>query len=172
MSENNDTDNEPTGSEKQPRELIDPGFPRKLLGGYAHFRKSRLSRERERYEQLAEQGQKPDTMIIACCDSRSAPEIIFDTAPGEIFVVRNVANIMPPYESDGDYHGTSAALEFAVQALRVKHIVIMGHGRCGGIDAFRRQLTGETAEPLSPGCLLYTSPSPRDQRGSRMPSSA
>ena len=154
MSDETNIDNEPTASEKQPRELIDPGFPRKLLGGYAHFRKSRLSRERERYEQLAEQGQKPDTMIIACCDSRSAPEIIFDTAPGEIFVVRNVANIMPPYESDGDYHGTSAALEFAVQALRVKHIVIMGHGRCGGIDAFRRQLTGETAEPLSPGDFI------------------
>ena len=154
MSDENNTDSDPTDSEKQPRELIDPGFPRKLLGGYAHFRKSRLSRERERYEQLAEQGQKPDTMIIACCDSRSAPEIIFDTAPGEIFVVRNVANIMPPYESDGDYHGTSAALEFAVQALRVKHIVIMGHGRCGGIDAFRRQLTGETAEPLSPGDFI------------------
>ena len=68
--------------------------------------------------------------------------------------MRNVANIMPPYESDGDYHGTSAALEFAVQALRVKHIVIMGHGRCGGIDAFRRQLTGETAEPLSPGDFI------------------
>ncbi len=139
---------------KRKRELIDPGFPRKLLGGYAHFRKTRLARERERYEELAETGQKPDTMIIACCDSRSAPETIFGTAPGEIFVVRNVANIMPPYESNGDYHGTSAALEFAVQELRVKHIVVMGHGRCGGIDAFRRQLSGEVAKPLSPGDFI------------------
>ena len=143
-----------TETDKHRRELVDPGFPRKLLGGYAHFRKTRLLRERERYEQLAEKGQKPDTMIIACCDSRSAPETIFGTAPGEIFVVRNVANIMPPYESDGDYHGTSAALEFAVQALRVKHIVVMGHGRCGGIAAFRQQLTGEDTEPLSPGDFI------------------
>lgn len=146
----------PTGAEsgKPPRQLVDPGFPRKLLGGYAHFRKNRLARERERYEQLAETGQKPDTMIVACCDSRSAPETIFGAAPGEMFVVRNVANIMPPYESDGDYHGTSAALEFAVQELRVRHIVIMGHGRCGGIQAFRRQLTGSDAEPLSPGDFI------------------
>jgi len=139
---------------KTPRELVDPGFPRKLLGGYAHFRKNRLMRERERYEQLAETGQKPDTMIIACCDSRSAPETIFGAAPGEMFVVRNVANIMPPYENDGDYHGTSAALEFAVQELRVTHIVVMGHGRCGGITAFRRQMTGESNTPLSPGDFI------------------
>lgn len=148
---NDDTD---ISTPKPKRDLVDPGFPRKLLGGYAHFRKTRLSRERERYEQLAESGQKPDTMIIACCDSRSAPETIFGTAPGEIFVVRNVANIMPPYESNGEYHGTSAALEFAVQVLRVKHIVVMGHGRCGGVDAFRRQLSGESAEPLSSGDFI------------------
>ncbi|OED40371.1 carbonate dehydratase [Chromatiales bacterium (ex Bugula neritina AB1)] len=134
--------------------MVDPGFPRKLLGGYAHFRKNRLARERERYEQLAETGQKPDTMIIACCDSRSAPETIFGTAPGEIFVVRNVANIMPPYETNGEYHGTSAALEFAVQELRVKHIVVMGHGRCGGVGAFRRQVSGEVSQPLSPGDFI------------------
>lgn len=147
-------DKSETAKQKPKRDVVDPGFPRKLLGGYAHFRKTRLSRERERYEQLAETGQKPETMIIACCDSRSAPETIFGTAPGEIFVVRNVANIMPPYESNGEYHGTSAALEFAVQELRVKHIVVMGHGRCGGIDAYRRQLSGETAQPLSPGDFI------------------
>ncbi len=141
-------------SAKSPREIVDPGFPRKLVGGYAHFRKNRLGREKERYEQLAETGQKPDTMIIACCDSRSAPETIFGAAPGEMFVVRNVANIMPPYENDGDYHGTSAALEFAVQELRVRHIVVMGHGRCGGVNAFRKQMTGEASEPLSPGDFI------------------
>lgn len=139
---------------KPRRDIIDPGFPRKLLGGYAHFRKNRLSRERERYEELASLGQKPEVMIIACCDSRSAPETIFGAAPGEMFVVRNVANIMPPYEQNGDYHGTSAALEFAVQALRVKHIVVMGHGRCGGISAFRQQMTGEAMDPLSPGDFI------------------
>ena len=141
-------------TQKPRREVVDPTFPRKLIGGYAHFRKNRLKREKERYEEMAEKGQNPDTMIIACCDSRSAPETIFGAAPGEIFVVRNVANIMPPYEQNGDYHSTSAALEFAVQALRVKHIVVMGHGRCGGISAFRQQMTGQEAEPLSPGDFI------------------
>jgi len=140
--------------EKLPRTVVEQDFPRSLLGGYAHFRKNRLSRERERYEQLAEKGQTPQTMIIACCDSRSAPETIFGAAPGEMFVVRNVANIMPPYEQNGDYHGTSAALEFAVQGLRVRHIVVMGHGRCGGISAFRQQITGEADKPLSPGDFI------------------
>lgn len=141
-------------SAKPRRDIVNQGFPKELLGGYVHFRKNRLPRERERYEQLAEKGQKPNTMIIACCDSRSAPETIFGAAPGEMFVVRNVANIMPPYEQNGDFHGTSAALEFAVQELRVKHIVIMGHGRCGGVNAFRSHMMGETSEPLSPGDFI------------------
>lgn len=139
---------------KPRRDLVDHGFPRNLLGGYAHFRKNRLPRERERYEELAEAGQKPDTMVIACCDSRSAPEVVFGAAPGEMFVVRNVANIIPPYAPDDEYHGTSAALEFAVQELRVKHIIVMGHGRCGGIAAFRSQMTGDALKPLSPGDFI------------------
>lgn len=141
-------------SDKSRRELVDPGFPRTLLGGYAHFRKNRLSRERERYEELARTGQQPTTMVIACCDSRSAPETIFGAAPGEIFVVRNVANLMPPYEPNGDYHSASAALEFAVQELRVKHILVMGHGRCGGIKAFRANMMGRESKPLSPGDFI------------------
>lgn len=89
-------------------------------------------------------------MIIGCCDSRVSPEVIFDAAPGEMFVVRNVANLVPPYEPDNvSHHGTSAALEFAVQALKVKHIVVLGHAHCGGIRAF----AGET-EPLSPGDFI------------------
>ena len=74
-------------------------------------------------------------MVIACCDSRAAPEAIFDAGPGELFVVRNVANLVPPYAPDGEFHSTSAALEFAVQSLKVRNIVVMGHGRCGGIRA-------------------------------------
>jgi carbonic anhydrase len=89
-------------------------------------------------------------MVIACCDSRSAPETIFDTGPGELFVVRNVANLVPPYEPDGEFHSTSAALEFAVQSLKVKHIVVMGHGRCGGI----RAALAPGAAPLSPGDFI------------------
>lgn len=133
---------------------MEPAFPARLLAGHTRFRTTRLASERERSEELARTGQKPDTMVIACCDSRSPPETIFNAAPGEMFVVRNVANIMPPYEQDGQYHGTSAALEFAVQELRVKHIVVMGHGRCGGIKAFRRQLTGVDHQPLSPGDFI------------------
>lgn len=94
---------------------------------------TRLVHERESYKQLAYEGQKPETMVIACCDSRTAPETIFDTDPGEIFVMRNVANLVPPFHPDKEYHATSAALEFAVQSLKVKNIVVLGHARCGGI---------------------------------------
>ena len=89
-------------------------------------------------------------MVIACCDSRSAPETIFDAGPGELFVLRNVANLVPPYKPDEHHHGTSAALEFAVQSLKVKHIVVMGHGRCGGINAALKP----SSEPLSPGDFI------------------
>lgn len=130
-------------------------FPTNLSEGYKAFRDGRLLEERRRYEVLAELGQKPKTMIVACCDSRSGPETIFNAAPGELFVVRNVANIVPPYETDDGLHSTSAALEFAVQALKVEHIVVMGHGRCGGVQAFLVQQEGivET-EPLSPGDFI------------------
>ncbi len=110
-------------------------FPARLKQGYANFRAGRFSVERERYDKLASAGQKPSIMIIACCDSRAAPETVFDASPGEVFVVRNVANLVPPYAPDGKHHSTSAALEFGVLQLGVKHIVIMGHGRCGGISA-------------------------------------
>ena len=107
-------------------------FPERLKQGYSTFRSEAFPRERQRYDVLAAGGQKPTIMIIACCDSRAAPEIVFDASPGEVFVVRNVANLVPPYAPDGKHHSTSAALEFAVLQLGVKHIVIMGHGRCGG----------------------------------------
>lgn len=110
-------------------------FPQHLLDGHANFMSGRYSREKERIRDLAEAGQKPTTMIIACCDSRAAPEMIFDCGPGEAFVLRNVANLVPTYQPDGGQHGTSAAIEFAVKALNIGNIVIMGHGRCGGIQA-------------------------------------
>ena len=121
-------------------------FPESLLDGYRSFRRCRYGRERDRYRSLAEHGQTPEVMVIACCDSRSAPETVFDAAPGEIFVVRNVANLVPPCEPDIGCHGTSAALEFAVQSLKVRHIVVLGHGRCGGI----RAALHPPARPLSP----------------------
>lgn len=125
-------------------------FPDSLLNGYRNFMSGRYVDERERYRVLADQGQKPHTLVVACCDSRAAPETIFDAGPGELFVVRNVANMVPPYEPDGQYHSTSAALEFAVQALRVRDIIVMGHGRCGGI----RAALDPNAEPLSPGDFI------------------
>ncbi len=125
-------------------------FPDTLLNGYRNFMSGRYVDERERYRVLADQGQKPHTLVVACCDSRAAPETIFDAGPGELFVVRNVANMVPPYEPDGQYHSTSAALEFAVQALRVRDIIVMGHGRCGGI----RAALDPNAEPLSPGDFI------------------
>jgi carbonic anhydrase len=106
--------------------------------------------ERDRYRSLASDGQKPQTLIIACCDSRAAPETIFGAGPGELFVMRNVANMIPPYEPDGQYHATSAAIEYAVQVLKVKNIIVMGHGRCGGIQAALNPLD----EPLSDGDFI------------------
>ena len=110
-------------------------FPERLESGYRSFRTGRYTSEKERFEKLAE-GQKPRILVIGCCDSRVAPELIFDTGPGELFVVRNVANLVPPCEPDGDYHGTSSAVQFAVQGLKVEHIVVLGHGQCGGIRAY------------------------------------
>jgi len=111
-------------------------FPRRLRDGYMAFRSERLPTEQSRYRDLAERGQSPETLVVGCCDSRVSPEVIFDAGPGELFVVRNVANLVPPYAPDGAYHGVSAALEYAVQVLGVKHIVVLGHARCGGVQAY------------------------------------
>jgi carbonic anhydrase len=124
-------------------------FPQRLLDGYSAFAHGRLQAEQHRYRELAEHGQTPEIMVIGCCDSRVSPEVIFDARPGELFVVRNVANLVPPFETTGTYHGVSAALEFGVAALKVKHIVVLGHAHCGGIKAY-----AEEAEPLSPGDFI------------------
>ena len=124
-------------------------FPERLIDGYRAFLAGRLPIEQSRYRELAEEGQSPEIMVIGCCNSRVSPEVIFDAAPGELFVVRNVANLVPPYTPDGAQRAVSAALEFAVQALKVKHIVVLGHARCGGIRAF-----AEPGEPLSPGDFI------------------
>jgi carbonic anhydrase len=105
-----------------------------LLDGYRRFRSTGWHQKRERWSQLAE-GQSPKVMVIACSDSRVDPAQIFDSDPGQMFVVRNVANLVPPYETGGGYHGVSAALEFAVTQLEVEEIIVMGHGYCGGCAA-------------------------------------
>ena len=111
-------------------------FPERLTKGYRAFLDGRFKEERGRYAALADSGQAPSIMVIGCVDSRVSPEVIFDAAPGEILVARNVANLVPRYDPSGGQHGASAALEFAVRALRVRHIVVLGHAFCGGIKAF------------------------------------
>ncbi|MDE2005654.1 MAG: carbonic anhydrase [Rhodospirillales bacterium] len=106
-----------------------------LLAGYRRFRARIWPNRRRRFETLAAQGQNPRAMVVACADSRVDPAMIFDAGPGEIFTVRNVANLIPPCQPDGAWHGTSAALEFGVAVLRVAHLIVLGHGLCGGIRA-------------------------------------
>jgi carbonic anhydrase len=124
-------------------------FPERLIEGYETFLAGRLREEQSRYQTLAEDGQAPEILVIGCCDSRVSPEVIFDARPGELFVVRNVANLVPPYTPDGAQRAVSAALEFAVQALKVKHIVVLGHAQCGGIRAYAQE-----SAPLSPGDFI------------------
>jgi carbonic anhydrase len=124
-------------------------FPKRLIDGYSAFLSERLPHEQARFRELAEHGQKPEIMVIGCCDSRCSPELIFDAGPGEVFISRNIANLVPPYTPDAAQRSMSAALEFAVQALKVKHIVVLAHAQCGGIRAY-----AEEAEPLSPGDFI------------------
>ena len=121
-------------------------YMEQLIAGYRRFRENNWARERERWAELAE-GQSPKVMILACADSRSDPAEIFDARPGEMFVVRNIAALAPPYETSSGYHGVSAALEFAVTQLEVGEILVMGHGLCGGCAA---ALTGKF-DDVSPG---------------------
>ena len=124
-------------------------FPQTLIDGYRAFLYARLRQEQDRYRDLAQSGQSPQVMVISCCDSRCAPETVFNAAPGELFVARNVSGLVPPYTPDGAARAVSASLEFAVQALKVKHIVVLGHAQCGGIRAFV-----EDSAPLSPGDFI------------------
>ena len=124
-------------------------FPKHLLEGYRAFATQRLPTEQSRYRELSVKGQFPEVMVIGCCDSRVSPEVIFDVGPGELFVVRNIANLVPVYQPDGAAHGVSAALEYAVTVLKVKHIVVLGHAQCGGIRAFVDKI-----EPLTPGDFI------------------
>lgn len=122
-----------------------------LIAGYRRFRETGWTPRRDRWAQLRE-GQQPEVMIIACSDSRVDPAQIFDVDPGQMFVVRNVAAMVPPFESNPGYHGVSAALEFAVQVLQVKEIVVLGHGMCGGCRAALTQELRD-AEPGEGGFI-------------------
>jgi carbonic anhydrase len=106
-----------------------------LVEGYKRFRTEGYVEQKARFDHLASEGQAPPIMIISCCDSRVDPATIFDTVPGQVFALRNVANLVPPYETGGGLHGVSAAIEFGVLGLGVKHILVLGHAQCGGIKA-------------------------------------
>jgi len=121
-------------------------FPEHLADRYRRFKFRHHVPNIDQYEELANFGQSPDVMIVSCCDSRVDPETIFSAMPGELFVMRNVANLVPPFETGGKYHGVSAALEFAVLNLRVKHIVVMGHSGCGGVKAALEQSAARQTE--------------------------
>lgn len=110
-------------------------FPEKLADRFRRFKHRHFVPNADHYEELARYGQNPEVMVISCSDSRVDPETIFTAMPGELFVVRNVANLVPPYETGGKFHGVSTAIEFAVLNLRVKHLIIMGHSSCGGVKA-------------------------------------
>lgn len=116
-----------------------------LIRGFQEFRRTNFQQHEERFRMLAE-GQRPKAVLITCCDSRVDPTLIFAAPPGDLFVIRNVANLVPPYRPDGDYHGTSAALEFAVRELGVRMVVVMGHTKCGGVHALTRDRTAEQTD--------------------------
>ncbi len=109
--------------------------PRQLIQGFQRFRERHFTQDDALYRQLVQEGQTPKILVVACCDSRVDPAIVLDCAPGDLFVIRNVANLVPPSESRVGHHGTSAALEFGVRTLGVQHIIVLGHAHCGGIHA-------------------------------------
>jgi carbonic anhydrase len=109
--------------------------PRLLIEGFQRFRERHFAADREQFQDLVQFGQTPKALVVACCDSRVDPALVLDCAPGDLFVIRNVANLVPPAENQGHYHGTSAALEFGVRNLLVQHIIVLGHAQCGGIHA-------------------------------------
>jgi carbonic anhydrase len=125
-----------------------------LIEGYRRFHEHVWPQERARYEALAAQGERPKTLVIACSDSRVDPQTIFGAAPGELFVVRNVGALVPPYQPDAGYHGTSAALEFGVRVLKVSRVVVLGHARCSGVKALVEGLPNEAVDFLKPWMRL------------------
>jgi len=121
-----------------------------LLAGYQRFRANSWPQKRREFETLAEKGQSPKALVLGCIDSRVDPARIFDTAPGEVLNVRNVANLVPPYGPDATYHGTSAALEFGVRVMDVQHVIVLGHGLCGGVKALLEDAPDARLEFIAP----------------------
>ena len=129
----------------------------RLLEGYRRFRAETWPAERRRYQALAETGQRPETLVIACSDSRVDPQIVFGAGPGELFTIRNVAGLVPPYSPDAGYHGTSAALEYGVRVLKVARIVVLGHAQCGGVRAMVEGAPEEARDFVEPWMAMAQS---------------
>ncbi len=125
---------------------VDDPAIRALLAGYRSYKALFYDKRGDLTRRLASEGQQPNVLVIACSDSRADPAMLFNADPGEIFVVRNVAALVPPYEPDDGFHGVSAAIEFAVRDLMVSHIMVLGHSRCGGIAALNEMVHGEPQE--------------------------
>src|SRR5271154_2172224 len=121
-----------------------------LLAGYQRFRTNGWPEKRRQFELLAEHGQSPQALVVACIDSRVDPAMIFDAAPGEMLTVRNVASLVPPYAPDAAYHGTSAALEFGVKVMEVRDLIVLGHGLCGGVQTLLEGGPGKANEFVAP----------------------
>ncbi len=128
-----------------------------LIDGYRRFRASEWPERRKQFEALAARGQQPRVMVIGCSDSRVDPGMIFGAGPGEIFTLRNVANLVPPYQPDGSLHGTSAAVEFAVRGLQVAEIIVLGHAMCGGIMALLGGVPAQMGEFIGPWIRIAAS---------------
>lgn len=129
----------------------------RLLEGYRRFRSGVWPTEHARYEALAKAGQRPETLVIACSDSRVDPATVFGAGPGELFTVRNVAGLVPPYSPDAGYHGTSAALEYGVRVLKVARIVVLGHAQCGGVQAMVQGAPDEARDFVEPWMAMAQS---------------
>ena len=137
-----------------------------FLDGYRRFRATGWSEQRGTFESLAQNGQSPKALVVACIDSRVDPNMIFDTAPGEMLTVRNVANLVPPYGPDAAHHGTSAALEFGVRVLEVPHVIVLGHSLCGGVRALLDGAPDNASEFIAPWMSMAGSARVRAQRDS------
>ncbi|MBF0269379.1 MAG: carbonic anhydrase [Alphaproteobacteria bacterium] len=123
--------------------MVSPTQIDRLIAGFKSFKATYYEQRPERFQSLVERGQNPRTLVIACSDSRADPAILTNSEPGELFVIRNVASLVPPYQPEGRMLGTSSAIEFAVRDLAVRHIVVLGHSNCGGIEALQRIAKGE-----------------------------
>ena len=129
----------------------------RLIEGYHRFRADVWPSQRARYESLSTRGQSPETLVISCSDSRVDPQTVFGAAPGELFVVRNVAGLVPTYQPDSNYHGTSAAIEYAVRVLKVARVAVLGHVQCGGVQAMVEGAPAEARDFVEPWMSMASS---------------